>query len=153
VPERKKPYDVLEDIGFLLTRSSGIAVRSANDRLAELGLRVRSHSVLAIVVRVGGVSQRALSDMLGLDPSQIVALVDDLQSQGLIERRAVAGDRRVRELAATRRGRERLKQAAKVVVDGQAEVFAGLDANELDTLRGLLTRIVFRNTGEAEAVS
>jgi DNA-binding MarR family transcriptional regulator len=146
-------YDLLEDIGFLLSRSGGIAVRTANDRMAEVGLRARSFSVLALVVQKDGVSQRWLSELLSLDPSTLVAIVDDLEAQGLIGRRPGSGDRRVRELSATRRGRQRLKAAAKLAAEGQGEFLADLDSSERDVLRTLLRRIAIRNVDEAEAAS
>jgi DNA-binding MarR family transcriptional regulator len=146
-------YDLLDDIGFLLARSSGVAVRTGNDRFREHGLRARSFCVLAHVVRMDGVSQRALSDLFGLDPSQIVALVDDLESQGLIERRQGVGDRRIRELSATERGRERMKNAAKASADAHGEFLAELEPHERDVLRDLLRRIAFPKLREAEAAS
>jgi DNA-binding MarR family transcriptional regulator len=146
-------YDLLDDIGFLLARSAGIAVRTGNARFGEHGLRARSFSVLAHVVRMDGVSQRALSDFFALDPSQIVALVDDLESQGLIERRQGAGDRRVRELSATKLGRERMTDAVKASADAHAQFLADLEPPERDVLRQLLRRIAFPNVDEAEAAS
>lgn len=149
----KGDWELLEDIGFLLSRSSAVAIRTANDRFAEHGLRARSFSTLAYVARMDGASQRSLSDFLSLDPSQVVALVDELESLGLIERRQSAGDRRVRELSATKLGRQRLKAAAKASEDAHAQFLAGLDVHEKDTLRALLRRIAFPNVNESEAAS
>lgn len=145
--------DLLEDIGFLLSRSSGAAVRTANEQLRVHGLRARSYSVLALVVRVDGISQRSLSDLLALDPSQIVALVDDLESQGLIERSPGVDDRRLRELSATRLGRQRMRAAAKAATDAQAIFLANLDSRQRDVLRELLRRIAFPVAAEDEAAS
>jgi DNA-binding MarR family transcriptional regulator len=149
----KNDYELLDDVGFLLARSAGVAIKTGNERFREHGLRARSFSVLAHVVHMDGVSQRSLSDLFGLDPSQIVALVDDLEAQGLIERRQGVDDRRVRELSATKLGRERMKEAAKASAEAHAEFLAGLDPQERDVLTQLLRRIAFPNDNEAEAVS
>jgi DNA-binding MarR family transcriptional regulator len=153
MPKDRGEYDLLDDVGFLLSRSSGVGVRSANECLGPLGLRVRSFSVLSLVVSGDAMSQRELSDLLGLDPSQVVALVDDLEAQRLIKRRPGSTDRRVRVLSATKLGRARLKAASRVLTDGQAVFLADLTPHEHDVLRELLRRIAFPSTGEAEAVS
>ena len=49
--------------------------------------------------------------MLGLDPSQVVLLVDELAAAGLVERQAPEADRRTRLVVATQEGR-RVREAA-----------------------------------------
>src|SRR3954452_3688256 len=84
-----------DDVGFLLTRASGLVVRATNAALADVGLRVRQYSVLVVAdAAADGISQRDLSEVLGLDPSQVVALVDELAAAGLVERRPSPTDRR-----------------------------------------------------------
>src|SRR3954469_8825303 len=91
-----------DDVGFLLTRASGLVVRATNAALADLGLRVRQYSVLVLADdSADGISQRALAERLGLDPSQVVPLVDELAAAGLVERRPSPTDRRQRLVAAT----------------------------------------------------
>src|SRR4051794_41569877 len=84
-----------DDVGFLLTRASGLVVRATNAALADLGLRVRQYSVLVLADDAAeGISQRDLAEVLGLDPSQVVALVDELAAAELVERRPSPTDRR-----------------------------------------------------------
>ncbi|MET0798509.1 MAG: MarR family transcriptional regulator, partial [Rhodococcus sp. (in: high G+C Gram-positive bacteria)] len=69
-----------DDIGFLLTRAGTSLTAAAKTALAPFELRVRSYSVLALACEhADGLGQRQLAEELGLDPSQIVALVDDLE--------------------------------------------------------------------------
>ena len=76
------------DMGFLMSRASGLFIRSSNAALAPTGLRVRPYSVLVLASDVpDGITQRDLADVLGLDPSQVVLLVDELAASGLVERR------------------------------------------------------------------
>src|SRR3954453_7944151 len=87
--------DLTDDVGFLLTRASGLVVRATNAALADVGLRVRQYSVLVLADDAAdGISQRDLAEALGLDPSQVVALVDELAGAGLVERRPSPTDRR-----------------------------------------------------------
>ncbi|WP_019810009.1 MarR family winged helix-turn-helix transcriptional regulator [Saccharomonospora halophila] len=135
--------ELTDDVGFLLSRASGLAVRGANAALGEYGLRVRQYSVLALAVRApDGISQRELADTLGLDPSQVVLLVDELVGAGLVERRPAPSDRRTRLVVATGEGeRVRHRAGERVWADTRHRLRALSDA-EQDTLRELLARIV-----------
>ena len=131
-----------EDLGFLLTRVSGLVVRATNVALAAEGLRVRQYSVLVLACDTeGGMSQRGLAQVLGLDPSQVVPLVDELVEAGLVDRRPAPGDRRTRLVVATPTGRlvrARAAVLADAAVQGQLGVLTG---EERAVLQGLLARV------------
>ena len=131
-----------DDLGFLLSRASGQVLKATNAALTEHGLRVRQYSVLALACEAAdGLSQRELATLLGLDPSQVVLLVDELVSAGLVERQAAEADRRTRLVVPTPEGR-RVREAAGKAADVAVETPLGLlgDA-ERDRLRDMLTRI------------
>jgi DNA-binding MarR family transcriptional regulator len=132
-----------DDVGFLLSRASGLVVRASNASLAGHGLRVRSYSVLLLAAdSVEGVSQRELADVLGLDPSQVVLLVDELVTAGLVERRPSPTDRRTRLVVATDAGRVARARAGVDVDATLTRQLAELTAGEQLLLRELLTRLV-----------
>lgn len=132
-----------EDLGFLLARVSGQVVRATNAALAGEGLRVRQYSVLTLACGTpGGLSQRDLAQSLGLDPSQVVALVDELAEAGLVERRPAAADRRTRIVAATRAGRDTRARAAVGAEQAVRESLRMLTGAEKAALRRLLSKVV-----------
>lgn len=141
-----------EDLGFLLSRASGVLARSASEVLADLGLRVRSYSVLDLAgEESSGVTQRRLAATMGLDPSQIVALVDDLESRGLVIRTPDPTDRRNKLIAVTEAGHQVRQQARKRVDEASKDHFAGVSQQDLDHLRHTLRRIAFpEQTSDAE---
>jgi DNA-binding MarR family transcriptional regulator len=135
-------HPLTDDLGFLLSRASGVVVRATNAALAEHGLRVRQYSVLVLACDAAeGLTQRELADVLGLDPSQVVLLVDELAGRGLVERRPSEADRRTRIVLATDAGRE-VRAAAEGAAAAAVEGPLGLLADaERDRLRDVLTRI------------
>jgi DNA-binding MarR family transcriptional regulator len=141
--------ELLDDVGFLLSYSSGRAVRASNARLAPLGLRVRQYSVLSVVCDSHGISQRELSDVLGLDPSQIVALVDDLQALGLVERLPDPADRRTRLVAATRKGETTRKRGRAAVESAREDFLSPLDVQDRGVLAEILQRMVIEDQAES----
>src|SRR3954447_17161554 len=140
-----------DDVGFLLTRASGLVVRATNAALAELGLRVRSYSVLVLADDAAeGISQRDLAEVLGLDPSQVVSLVDELAAAGLVERRPSPTDRRAKLVAATARGVRLRRRADERAAAGVQHQLGDLAPDEQESLRDLLGRVV--RSGDARAV-
>ncbi|SSC24078.1 DNA-binding transcriptional regulator, MarR family [Klenkia terrae] len=135
-------HPLTDDLGFLLSRASGAVVRATNAALTSHGLRVRQYSVLVLACDAAdGVTQRELADVLGLDPSQVVLLVDELAGAGLVERRPSEADRRTRLVVATDAGR-RVRADAERAATEAVEVPLGLLAEaERERLRDMLTRI------------
>lgn len=144
--------DLFDDVGFLLSRGSGLVVRMTNASLRRTGLRVRHFSVLSIACDTEGVSQRDLSDMLGLDPSQIVALVDELQKQGLVERQPDPRDRRTRIVSPTRRGRSVNKRARGRVASAREEFLSPLDPGEREALLTMLRKVALQDLVDQSVV-
>ena len=140
--EVRMSQPLADDLGFLLSRASGQVVRATNAALAEHGLRVRSYSVLVLACEAAdGLSQRELATVLGLDPSQVVLLVDELAAAGLVERQAAEADRRTRLVVPTAEGR-RVREDAGRSADAAVEApLALLGDAERDRLRDMLTRI------------
>jgi DNA-binding MarR family transcriptional regulator len=134
--------ELTEDLGFLLARVSGDVVRATNAALAEEGLRVRQYAVLLLACDSRrGASQRAMARILGLDPSQVVTLVDELAQAGLVERRPAPTDRRANLVTATEAGHRKRERAAVRAADAVRGALGPLSAAEQATLRGLLSRV------------
>jgi DNA-binding MarR family transcriptional regulator len=134
--------ELTEDLGFLLARVSGDVVRATNAALAEEGLRVRQYAVLLLACDSRrGASQRAMARILGLDPSQVVTLVDELAQAGLVERRPAPTDRRANLVTATEAGHRKRERAAVRAADAVRGALGPLSGAEQATLRGLLSRV------------
>src|SRR3954470_21237826 len=143
-----------DDVGFLLTRASGLVVRATNDALAALGLRVRQYSVLVLADdSADGISQRDLAEGLGLAASPVVARVDELAAAELVERRPSPTDRRQRLVAATAKGVRGRRRGDAGAAAGVQRQIGDLSAGEQQTLRGLLQRVVAGPDERAAAAS
>ena len=129
------------DLAFLLARANAVSLAGANRSLADLELKVRSYSVLALAAADTRPNQRELSEFLRLDPSQIVALVDDLQQRGWVRREPDPRDRRVKVVVATDTGREAYGRAYEQVHAHQREHFSVLDDEELAQLTSFMRRL------------
>lgn len=132
--ERLWRTPVGDDLAFLLARANAVSLSRVNAALQSVDLRVRAYSVLAIAANNARPSQRELSEFLRLDPSQIVALIDELQSRGLVEREPDPNDRRANVVVATSAGRDLLAQAQEIAREVESEMFGALDSSEREAL-------------------
>ncbi len=96
---------------------------------------------LRILDKRGPVTQQALAGILGMFPSRLVALVDQLESRGLIERRDHPDDRRSYELHLTEKGRTSLQSIGRVAREHQKALLAALTIDEQRQLAQFLQRI------------
>ena len=92
--------------------------------LAAHGLSMWGYSVLVALDRAAIRTQAALADAIGADKTRIIAILDELQQNGLIERLADPEDRRARLLAITKEGR-RVKDAVQAEIQRGEERWLG----------------------------
>lgn len=135
--------ELSDDVSFLLARANAIALAAGNRALGEHGLKARSYSVLVLAAGRARPSQRELAEFLRLDPSQVVALVDDLQSRGLVARHPDPSDRRANVVVATDAGRDLAAAARDAARAAEEQVHAQLTPREREALTDLLRRLAF----------
>jgi DNA-binding MarR family transcriptional regulator len=85
-------------------------------------------------------SMGELAAALGIDPPNATVLVDDLEAQGLVRRRAHPTDRRAKLVEATRKGKTLARKADDILATPPAGLSA-LSAEDLETLRAILERV------------
>jgi DNA-binding MarR family transcriptional regulator len=139
-------------VAFLLSQLGYEAGRELGRALDVLGLGIREFGLLRLLDDAGGTSQRALGQMLRLTPNRMVALVDSLESKGLIERRAHPGDRRAYAVTLTGEGRAALERGFQAAFGVEAEMCAPLDKSERGQLLGLLTKLAQARIARGETL-
>jgi DNA-binding MarR family transcriptional regulator len=141
-----RPSALSDDLSFLLARANAISLAAGNAALAAHGLKARSYSVLLLTTDESRPTQRELAEFLRLDPSQVVSLVDDLQSRGLVERRPDPADRRANVVVATDAGRQVAAAARETARRAEEQVHGQLTRDERQTLTELLRVLAFPET-------
>jgi DNA-binding MarR family transcriptional regulator len=121
----------------LLSRRMRVAGESA---LQAAGLRPRHMLVLTVLRDLGESSQADLAGTLQLDRTNLVGVLNDLETEGLIERRRSPEDRRRHTVLLTQDGRERLATAEFALAAAEDVVFAALTHKQRETLYELLLK-------------
>jgi DNA-binding MarR family transcriptional regulator len=128
-------------VAFMLS-SLGYAIsRRFHDVLRPLELEPGEFALMRAVAANEGEAQNALAERLCISPSWMVAIVDELEQRGLLERRPHARDRRVRNLHLTAAGKKLLKQAERQAERFDRQVSDQLGEAELEQLLDLLDRV------------
>ncbi|MEV5971770.1 MarR family transcriptional regulator [Streptomyces sp. NPDC051921] len=138
--------DPNDRLGFLLSfrgELTGARIRAA---LAVAGLHPRNAMTL-MRLAPGATSQRELAAVMEVDPSQLVAILNELESDGLCERRRDPADRRRHIVEITPAGVEALDRVDAAVSAAERELFGDLTEAEQTLLRGLLDRVVVDPAG------
>jgi DNA-binding MarR family transcriptional regulator len=128
-------------LGFLLSQVGAHAAARFADCIAPLKLAPPHVGILNAVAGADGLSQQALCDKLGIFPSRLVGLLDELEERKLVERRNSPSDRRSYALYVTRAGRAALKEIETLARANQESLCAALNAAERAQLASLLQRI------------
>jgi MarR family transcriptional regulator, lower aerobic nicotinate degradation pathway regulator len=122
---------------FRLWRASHTRVAEALD---SIGLTPALFGVLNVLGARDGAIQQELGSAMGIDPSTMVSLIDQLESAGLARRRPHPDDRRARQVSITPKGRRLLQRARDVAFEAEDEVLGGLTSAERRELLMLLRR-------------
>jgi DNA-binding MarR family transcriptional regulator len=87
-----------------------------------------------------GMTLGELSRRMMVSNGNVTGLAERLVEQGLLDRRAAPNDRRAQIVSLTAEGRRAFRAMARTHEDWIADIFAGLDAGEIDTLMQLLAK-------------
>jgi len=132
--------EVVEFVGQLFFRLWRASHTRTAETLNSIGLTPARFALLNVLGARDGVIQQQLSADMGVDPSAMVKLIDELESAGLAKRRRRPGDRRAWEVSITPKGRRTLERARRLAAQVEDEVLGGLTAGDRRQLVTLLRR-------------
>lgn len=145
----RRPDRLMGLPSLLLNLASSHGNRLVRQHLRELGRqhlgdldRRVSYAALAALEEFGPSSQAELSRRTGIDRSDMVSLVIELERDRLVTKRPDSTDRRRNSIVLTAAGRRRLAALDTQVRAAQVDLLEPLDAREQAELIGLLQRLV-----------
>ncbi len=130
--------EVAEFVGQLFFRLWRAFHTRTAEALESIGLTPALFALLNVLGARDGTIQQQLSSDMGIDPSAMVKLINELEDTGWAERRRRPGDRRAWEVSITPKGRRALEKARQLVLQVEDEVLGGLGAADRRQLIALL---------------
>ncbi len=126
------------DIGLRLSVVARLLRNDFDRRAAETSLTRSKWTVIAVVARRPGVSQRVIAETLEMSEASAGRLVDRLCNEGLLERRPKPEDRRAFSIYLTDAATPVLEKLSELARLAEEQVFRGLSVEQLTNLRDTL---------------
>jgi MarR family transcriptional regulator, transcriptional regulator for hemolysin len=135
-------WDLRRRASLKLALASRLIRRQFDQQMAELGVTRSQWTVIAIVARAPGTTQRELAQALDISEASTGRLVDRLCAEGLVERRPKEDDRRAHCVFLTEQGDSLTSKLTGVAQECEQIAFAHMSSDEVGQLGILLNRIV-----------
>jgi DNA-binding MarR family transcriptional regulator len=132
-------------LGYLLKHAQARFTRLITVALEPLGISSREWAALLCLDEQHGHSQKEVADLLGIDRTTMVALVDELQASGLVKRHPQPDDRRKNIVTLTRKGREIMERGAVLIDDCERQFLAVLSKTDAEQLKNALNTVIAAN--------
>ena len=128
------------DTWFEVGRANLMCHRVLNALLADLGLSLAQHEVLATINGLDEPTQKALSERLLVVKSNVSALLAKLEARGLVARRTDSSDSRNKRLRLTDAGKALLSESMERQNRVVSAMASGLSDDELERLSSIMQR-------------
>ena len=140
-PIQNQKMDSRGDLAFLIAQVGSFAQSSFGKRVDPFGLRLAHVGVLKAIFKAEGLTQRELGNVLGMFPSNLVKLIDELEEKELVRRGKSTVDRRPYTLELTKKGRRVTLELIALTRTHEDHICASLTATERRELTRLLQKI------------
>ena len=124
--------------------------RMVLDRAAALGLSPGQPKILEFLAAQGEHELKAVADYCEIEPATVSSILTRMEAAGLVTRRNRPGNRRSLYVSLTPRGQELAGALNGVFAEAEAQITAGLTAEERQTLTGLLEKCLQNGKGSLE---
>jgi DNA-binding MarR family transcriptional regulator len=143
-PAEPGPLPALADrLGYLLKHAQLRLAELSSAALAPFGISGREVAVLVAIDDRASQSQQEVARRMAVDRTTMVALIDDLEDKGLVQRQQDPDDRRKNVVVLTDAGRITLRQANAATGEAERRLLGSLSDDESAVLKKALQAIVF----------
>mgnify|MGYP000882981664 CR=1 FL=1 len=114
-------------------------------------LSVPEWRIIANLGRFGPLNAGDLAERSSLDKPKVTRALQKLEARGLVQRAVEERDRRQVRLSLTRRGRTLLGDIARLALDWERELLAGLAADDRAAFERIMTTLAERSKRKGRA--
>lgn len=139
--EPRTNLDPLDALPYLLDTTSERWNQRIGARLAAIGLSFEQWSVLLVTARRGPMNIRELSNATLVPHSTIGRWLTQMETEGLVKRRALPSDQRAVEISITQKGRNLFLRALPVARTEYESAIQEFTPAELETFMNFLHRL------------
>lgn len=131
-----------ERLGYRLGQIARLWRAEVDRRLSPHGLtESRWRLLLALHKAEASMRQKELADELGVQGPTLVRMLDWLETEKLVERRSINGDKRCKTIHLTARAEPSLEHIKSVVESVREDIFEGIEPADIDTCLSVIDRL------------
>ena len=139
--DQRLPAELVASTSFLLKRLGFAAKERGMAAYQDTGLHPYHYGVLLVLDEGSRDTQGSIADALGYDRGQLVGLLDELEEQGLVERKRDPNDRRRHIVRLTSEGKKALRRLRALAKQLEDDFLTPLSEDERQALHALLLRL------------
>ena len=128
-------------LGLLLSQLGTHAALAFGRKIKGFGISPPHVGILRWIRDNEGENQRELASHLGVLPSRLVLLLDELETKGLVTRQRSPQDRRNQQLLLTRKGSRLLEKVELIATAHESDLSSALTESERETLIDLCAKL------------
>jgi DNA-binding MarR family transcriptional regulator len=128
--------------GYLLGKVGAVAKQRWTATLAQTGVSPNQFLVLMALAETGPVCQQFLAGVIGIDPRNIVPILDSLEARGLLSRETDPADRRRRVIELTPVGQQIVAELSALGEQTERELLAPVPPADRESLRRMLRTVL-----------
>jgi DNA-binding MarR family transcriptional regulator len=149
--ESSLPPALAEMAGFLIAKAHAVFHDRASEVIGPGTLGIKHFGCLSVIADEGRLSQQYLCTRMRVDRTTMVAVVDELEAAGFVNRRRNPVDRRAYALEATDEGRAWISEKRGALLEAQDELLSVLTDEERRELISSLQRLLVSQPPELVA--
>ena len=142
-----------EPLSLLLARAGQLAGATLARAVGASGFKRRHGELLMHLASTATVTQQQLQELLGVDPSVLVGLLNDLEAEQLVARVRDTADRRRHIVTLTAQGEAHVREVCTAIEMVERELFRRLPAEDAEQLRRLLAALVSPGADDGPAAT
>jgi MarR family transcriptional regulator, temperature-dependent positive regulator of motility len=128
--------------GYLLGKVGAVARQRWTATLAQAGVSPNQFLVLMAIAETGQVCQQFVASLIGIDPRNIVPILDSLEARGLVSRETDPADRRRRLISLTSAGRGVVAELSALGEQSERQLLAPIPQADQASLRRILRTVL-----------
>jgi DNA-binding MarR family transcriptional regulator len=143
-------YYIDDNLGYLVNRTARLMAQMFSRRLQRHGVALAQWAILLFLYAKDGQTQRELSRVVAIEPPTVARTIDRMVRDGLVRREPHPHDGRATRIRLTPRALALRDELAAESMAGNQLAARVLSADELETLKTLLRRVIDGLTGEED---
>jgi DNA-binding MarR family transcriptional regulator len=141
-------YAIDDNLGYLVNRTARLMAQMYSRRLQRHGVALAQWAILLFLYAKDGQTQRELSRVVAIEPPTVARTIDRMVRDGLVRREPHPHDGRATRIRLTPRALALREELAVESMAGNEFAARVLSAEEQETLKTLLRRVIDGLTGE-----